>query len=429
VSATNLVQYGLFRPESVRARQLAWLGKPTVSLGFPTRLATAATIVLAAAVAALIAFGNYARRIDLHGLVLPNTGLIKISAPANGWIQSIAVRDGQEVQEGAVLYLVNVDTATSSGNTQQTIIRELNNERKLLADQIARKEQVRVRHNREIEQRVHNLRGQIDQTNLQITTQGSFEEILRKEYALKLDLLSRGTATRNDMSIRQQAWMSAKDRLEDLKTAALRLQAQLVDAEYQLATNDLQTGNDIGVLQTQISHLERQLASSEAQRSIEIRAPGPGTVTAVLGHPGQVVSAGSPMLTIVPRSTTMQAELLAASSAIGFIRPGERVLLRYRAFPYQKFGQYWGTVTDVSHAALPPEELKSVLTDKLESKATGPFYRIIVLPDRQNVTVYGKREPLPASMEVEAFVLLDDRPLYQWILEPLYGLRHSFQGA
>src|SRR6202035_2972594 len=54
---------------------------------------------------------------------------------------------------------------------------------------------------------------------------------------------------------------------------------------------------------------------------------------------------------------------------------------------------------------------------------------VIVLPDRQNVTVYGKREPLPASMEVEAFVLLDERPLYQWILEPLYGLRHSYRGV
>ena len=60
------------------------------------------------------------------------------------------------------------------------------------------------------------------------------------------------------------------------------------------------------------------------------------------------------MLKIVPQHATMQAELLAPSSAVGFIHEGERVLLRYSAFPYQKFGEYWGTVVSVSRAALSP---------------------------------------------------------------------------
>jgi membrane fusion protein len=34
---------------------------------------------------------------------------------------------------------------------------------------------------------------------------------------------------------------------------------------------------------------------------------------------------------------------------------------------------------------------------------------------------------LRASMQVEAYVLLDRRPLYEWILEPIYGFRHSLQ--
>jgi len=427
--ATSVVQRGLFRPESLKARQTAWLGKPTLSLGFPTRLATAAAVVLACALIGAVTFGTYARRIDLHGLVLPKAGLIKITAPATGWIQSLAVRDGQEVAEGALLYWINLDTATTGGQTQQTIIRSLITERRFLAEQIARKEQVRIKHNRELEQRVRNLKAQLEQTHVQVATQASFEEILRKEYTFKLELVSKGSATRNDMSARQQTWMTAKDRLEDLKSVALRLQAQLADAEYQLATSDLQIGNEIDGLQTQISHIDQQLAKSEAQRSIEIRAPGAGTVTAVLGRPGQVVGVGSPLLTILPGRTTMQAELLAPSSAIGFIHPGQRVLLRYKAFPYQKFGQYWGTVTDVSHAALASEELKSGLADKLQPKEGGPMYRVIVMPDRQDVTVYGRSQPLPASMEVEAFVLLDKRPVYQWILEPLYGLRGSFQGT
>ena len=55
----------------------------------------------------------------------------------------------------------------------------------------------------------------------------------------------------------------------------------------------------------------------------------------------------------------MQAELLAPSSAIGFIHKGDRVLLRYSAFPYQKFGEYWGTVVSVSRRRLNAEEVQN----------------------------------------------------------------------
>ena len=139
------------------------------------------------------------------------------------------------------------------------------------------------------------------------------------------------------------------------------------------------------------------------------------------------------MLKIVPQPAIMHAELLAPSSAIGFINQSDRVLLRYSAFPYQKFGEYWGTVVTVSDAALTPEEVQSLLAGAQPSKQglsggvspakqLGPFYRVIVQPDSQFVNVYGEQHKLPASMPVQAYALLDRRLLYQWILEPLYDI-------
>jgi membrane fusion protein len=48
-----------------------------------------------------------------------------------------------------------------------------------------------------------------------------------------------------------------------------------------------------------------------------------------------------------------------------------------------------------------------------------------VRPDDAYVNVYGREQPLRASMQVEAYVLLDRRRLYEWILEPLFSLRRS----
>jgi membrane fusion protein len=62
------------------------------------------------------------------------------------------------------------------------------------------------------------------------------------------------------------------------------------------------------------------------------------------------------------------------------------------------------------------------------AKQTGPFYRVIVKPDSQLVRVYGEERKLPASMQVQAYALLDRRPLYQWILEPLYEIGRAAHG-
>jgi membrane fusion protein len=422
--STNVIP--LFRSESLEARKLAWLGRPALGLGLPTKLVTIGAVLLTLAVVLLITFGSYARRVNLRGVVVPQSGLVKISAPTSGWIQSINVADGQNVAEGTVLYHVNVDTTTSNGDTQQTIIHALSNDRAGLNREIERKQHIRDEQDSTVRNKIENLNAQITQTGVQVTTQAAFEQKLQADLQRVLDLLARGLSTRNDTDARQQAWMAAKDRLEELKSTQIRLQAQLIDAKYQLATNDLQTGNDIDALKGKISEIDQQIANSEARHSIEIRAPAAGTVTAVIGHPGQPVTAGSAMLTIVPQNSRMQAELLAPSSAIGFIHGSERVLLRYSAFPYQKFGQYWGTVVDVSHASLPQQEL-NLLLENTSQKASGTLYRVIVEPDSQFVSVYGTQERVPASMIVEAFVLLDKRPLYQWIFEPLYGLRRNLQ--
>ncbi|MBV8524832.1 MAG: HlyD family efflux transporter periplasmic adaptor subunit, partial [Acetobacteraceae bacterium] len=231
-----------------------------------------------------------------------------------------------------------------------------------------------------------------------------------------------GIGNMNERNVQQANWMRAKDELEQFKSDQLRLQSELIEVQYKQASNDLTVGQEIDAMRSKISELDQQVANSEAHHSIEILAPGAGKVTAIASRAGQLVASGARMLTIVPSDNQLHAELLAPSSAIGFIQPGQRVLLRYSSFPYQKFGQYWGTVTEVSHAALQPEELKSLVPTVAPENQGKTFYRVVVSPDRQDVTVYGRSEPLQASMQVDAYVLLENRPIYEWIIAPLYDL-------
>ena len=308
-------QRGLFRQQSLRARELAWQGRPALPLGLPAAFTTFASIALAAATAALVTFGSYARRVDLQGTVLPNTGLITISAPTPGWIESLAVKEGESVEQGRPLYTLDVDTATKDGTVQQLINNGLVAERQMLTEQIDRKARMSEETQKQLQQKIANLNAQIDQLGAQITTQQGFFKTIGDEYNLFRTLLERRQASLNEFDTRQQSWMQAQSKLQELESSRLRLKGELSDAQYQLATNGITTNDEIDALKAKISEINEKLATGEAHRSIEIRAPGAGVVTAIVGHPGQVIGTGAPMLQIVPQHTSMRAELLGPSSA------------------------------------------------------------------------------------------------------------------
>ena len=274
----------------------------------------------------------------------------------------------------------------------------------------------------ELQRKADNLNAQIEQMSAQLAMKEAFVRDVTKNYADFSRYQASGVANIMATLTQQQNWMRAKDELEELKSRALRLQQTLIETQFQQQTTDLQFDNEIDGMRSKIADIDQQVANAEARRSVEVRAPGSGRVTAIAGHPGQTIATGARLLTIVPSEGQMEAELLAPSNAIGFVRPGQRVLLRYSAYPYQKFGQYGGTVTEVSHAALQPEDLRALMPSSSPAGQAKTFYRVTVEPDRQSVTAYGRAEPLMASMQVDAHIILERRPIYQWILEPLYRL-------
>jgi membrane fusion protein len=404
---------------------MVWLGRPAVRLGLPAALMSVLAVLIVVALAALIIFGSYAKRIEIRGAILPSAGLIQVSSPVGGWIQSMHAHEGQVVTSGTLLYIVNTDIANSKGSTQQQILQSLGIMRSILMQQVADKVRLRNEQDAELRLKVENLQAQVRQTDAEISMKDEFLATVTKNYVNFIHYQQRGIATIHEKLAAQQDWMHAKADFEELRSSALRLQAQLNESVYQLATNDLQADNEIASMRERIAEIDQRVSNSETQHSIDISAPAPGTVTAIAAQPGQTIASGAPMLTIIPGKSSMRAELIAPSTSIAFIHPGQRVLLRYSAFPYERFGQYWGTVTEVSHAALVPEELRTLVPSLPQTDQSKTFYRVIVVPDRQSVSVNGHPEPLEASMQVDASVVLDRRPLYQWLLQPLYDFRRS----
>ncbi len=412
----------LFRAEALHEQRTLWLGRQTLSLGLPAASLSVMSTVLLIATALLVTFGSYARRETLHGVMLPSAGLVQVMAPAAGWVETLHVKEGETVSPDTRLYTLNTDLTTKDGSVQQRVLQSLTAERALLLSQIERKTQITEQENAQLLKKMANLSGMIQQMQAGVAQKEEFVRILTKEFENYMRYIKQGSGNLNEKNVQQANWMRNEDELQDLKTRLLRLQGERIDIQAKLENLRLQSANEIDGLRAKVSEVDEQITNAEAKHAIEIVSSSTGQVTAIAVQQGQVVQSGTRLLTVVPADNRLQAELLAPSASIGFIRTGERVLLRYAAFPYQKFGSYWGTVTELSHATLQPDELKAFVPSIPTVDQSKTFYRVTVEPDSRNVIAYGREQTVEVSMQVDAGVLLDRRPIYEWILEPLYGM-------
>ncbi|ABS14881.1 hypothetical protein Oant_2165 [Brucella anthropi ATCC 49188] len=62
----------LFRNEAVVARRDAWLGSPRLIQPISVQLATVIGVTVVALIGIVLAFGEYTRRVRVHGAVVPS---------------------------------------------------------------------------------------------------------------------------------------------------------------------------------------------------------------------------------------------------------------------------------------------------------------------------------------------------------------------
>lgn len=63
---------------------------------------------------------------------------------------------------------------------------------------------------------------------------------------------------------------------------------------------------------------------------------------------GSIAQAGNPIFTLVPLDATLEAEIQISNLDVGFVRPGDPVILKFDSFPYMRHGEGHGTVRTIS---------------------------------------------------------------------------------
>ncbi|KXF77955.1 hypothetical protein ATN84_24370 [Paramesorhizobium deserti] len=380
-----------------------------------------------AVIVGVLTLCDYTRRVRVSGVVTPSTGVTHIFAPQPGRVISEAVVEGAFVRRGDELYTVGIDYKTGLGITEEIVKAQLLARKAELEAAISQRAILDEVDKKGLFAQGISTQNEIERVDAQINQAEEYIAFLGPQVEKYRNLVGQGITTQREFEYRQQTYIQTRQELESLKRQRVQLVGHLSENRTRIAGFDANAALLMGELRQRIASIEEQLAQGEARHAIVVTSPRDGTVAAVLARSGQMVAAGTELATILPANGQMEVHLLAESSAIGFVQKGVGVLLRYAAFPYQKFGQYPGTVTEVSRVTLAPNEQGATFTGQRAQNV--PRYRITVQPDKPFVRAYGKPEPLRAGMTVEADLLLDTRPLYQWLFEPLYSLRGKIVGS
>jgi membrane fusion protein len=381
--------------------------------------------MIAAAIVLFLIFGHYTRRETVSGQLVPSAGLLNIVAPRAGIIGKLSVYDGQTVKSGDVLIEIYSDQdSVTLGDTRTLIGRQLDAQRTRLQADLINQQQL-------LQQQTDALRKKIALLQIQLRQVISQLGIEQEQVTNSQQLLNRirplgAEGFVSEVQIQQQRAevLGAQSQYKTLQRQQLDIRQKLNAANLQLTQLPLEFATSRNDTERQLAGVVQSIAQNELQRAVVLRAPRDGVISTVLPKVGQAVSAGQSLLSILPAGSTLQAQLLVPSRAIGFIDLGSRVVLRYEAFPYQKFGQQYGRVIDVSRSALTPSEI-TVLTGL---RSQSPVYRVQVKLDKQFVLTYGKREAVKPGMALQADILMDRRSLLEWVFEPLYGMAHHLTG-
>lgn len=409
----------LFRAESENARATSWLGRIVLIRPLSFTFISIAALAIAMVLAAFFCFGEYTRKSRVAGMLAPTQGVMRIVAPQSGVAIAVHAREGDVVDSDAPLFAIADTRANRTSQELAAVLatrldarrRALSVQREHILAALESEQAALVR-------RRGGLAREIEQLDAELAAQMERLALSHQGLARARRLERTGFVSPAAREHEEEASLDQESRLQSVRRTQLSLEREIAALEFEISTARSRAKAQLAAIDVQQAALDQERAEREAQFHATLVAPAGGTIGSILVEPGQMVTAGATLATIIPADSALEVHLFTPSRSIGFVHGGQEVLLRYLAYPHQKFGSHRARVIAISRNPLLPSELGFTPGDGSRE----PVYRIKAALESQTVVAYGEPQPLQAGMQVEADIQLDRRRLIEWIFEPLLSL-------
>lgn len=412
-------EYSLFRQEAIEFQQhhRQW-GELALLQPLSTKIMTWFITIVVAVVLAFLFLGHYARKETVVGYLTPVAGTSKVFVPQQGTIKEIYVKEGQQIEKGQPLFAVETSQIAANGqDVNTTMLDTLESQQNLLTNQIAAEQERTKSEQERLTALIAGLETEISQLQAQIELQNEQIRVSDNLVSSVTGLRAKGYISELEFRQRELASLERKQKLNSLNQQLAARHNQLTETRYSLQQLPTVMAQKIQSLRSDLSTTEQRIAEINGRRAYIIRAGAVGRVSTLQATVGQFADPRRLQLEIVPSDSVLQAELFVPTRAIGFVRPGQKVKMKYEAFPYQKFGTYTGQIIKVSHTIVTSADASGPIALR------EPVYRVTASLERTDIDAYGEKIPLQADMLLSADIILEHRSLVGWLLDPLLSVR------
>ena len=364
------------------------------------------------------AFTQYARTEPARGELAAASGFSAVVAEGSGVISEIAVGAGQSVAKGQPLARLSLPQLVSErGDTTVFSLARM--------DEALRNIDLQLAEHRHAETAARTQIARIRQSaGISSTAASARRALTAQRQDVALARLKGLETLATEGIVTQMA-------VDQVRVQSMQLLQEAADAD--LTINEIGRGRDerVAALENRIRDLfqsaqrlrierlqtEKQMVDLQARQAFTIVAPVAGVIAAISVRPGQRVEAGQRIFAVARPSARLTAVLEVPSKAIGLIEAGQRVSLKYDAFPFQTFGLRYGRVSRVESASLEGGQVNTT-----DSRATDRKFLVEVVPEDDVVVAYGRPRPLRVGMMLTADIEVERRSILAWWFSPLAAM-------
>lgn len=420
----------MFRHEAVENHKMKWRGRALLLPGIPFWLIAGVSLFFITFFLVFVIASTYTRRINVTGEISTYPRAANVYSSVQGVVVKQFVTAGQIIETGAPIYQIDVSKTTRSGVVSENQRRDIDHQLERITQMISRLESSKkatlVMLEKQKEQYADAL---LRSTNILRRAQEGIR-IIKENMDNYRNYQLRGLVNKDQLTNQVALYYQQQNNLLGLSSQNDQNALQITALESQIYTQAAGFDNQIYQLELQRFELQKEQLNIDAGGTIIVRALAAGRIDSLSVTVGQMVNAGDSLLQIIPHTIDHYTLVLwVPNDAIPYLTLGDRVNIRYEAFPAEKFGQFAGTITVISRAPASPQEMltyqgapRSALTSAI------PYYKVIVRPDKQAVMYGGEHLSLENGIKAQSTLFLEKRRLYQWMFSPFYDMKHSVMG-
>lgn len=420
----------MFRQELLENRKMLWRGRALLLPGIPPLLVISVCIIFLTVFITFVIMGSYTRRVNVSGEITTWPRPVNIYSSVQGFIVKQFVTEGQEIRKGEPVYQIDVSRSTSSGVVSDNQRKDIENQIVRIANIISRLEDSKKATLQTLEKQKMQYQEAFERSTAIVRRAEEGIIIMKNNMNNYRTYQKKGLINKDQLTNQTALYYQQQNNLLSLSGQNEQNALQITSLESQIKIQAADFDNRIYQMELQRYELQKELINTDVNGEVIIRALSDGKIDSLSVTVGQMVSAGDSLLQIIPdKIKDHYLVVWAPNDAVPYINPGDRVNIRYEAFPAEKFGRFAATVLLVSKTPASSQEMLTYQgAPKNNQNTSVPYYKIVVRPDLQEIRYDGKFLPIENGMKAQGTLFLEKRKIYQWMLSPFYDMKHSATG-